>query len=171
MVPMSPASTRDLACCTAGTARAGVCRSPPEGKPGRLKRAAWKSRPRLSPQQPAAAPRRRSHGGCSRPACEEQRAGRCFVSCVAADRDGAGHFAEQSSDHLKIWQEAADGNGVEERGERDGVRTGTEENAGSVPQPDGLQCQQPKAVSGLWRTYGRRKALKEENLPGEGGCK
>lgn len=44
---------------------------------------------------------------------------RFFVFCIAVDRDGAGRFAEQSGDHLKIRQETANGNRVEERGKRE----------------------------------------------------
>lgn len=63
---------------------------------------------------------------------------RVFVFCIAVDRDGSGHFTEQSSDRLKIRQETANGNRVEERGKRDKVRQGMEENTGGIMQLDGL---------------------------------
>lgn len=60
-----------------------------------------------------------------------------FVFCIAVDHDRSGHFTEQSSDRLKIRQETANGNRVEERGKRDSVRQGMAENTGSITQLNG----------------------------------
>lgn len=73
-----------------------------------------------------------------------------FVFCIAVDRDGAGHFTGQSSGHLKIQREAANGNGVEERGRRTRVRRDMQKNVGSRTQPGGLWFQYPDSLTPGW---------------------
>ena len=78
---------------------------------------------------------------------------RFFVFCIAVDGDGAGCFAEQSSNHLKIRQETANGNRAEERGKREQGEEGHGEERRQYYAARWAVVsihQQPKPLSSLW---------------------